>query len=209
MSAYSLYIPSVYNNITEHMISETFHRMNVGKVKHVEFISKKNGNAPKKAYIFFDSLYQSDLAMDIYDNVNEGKTAKLPYGRSQHVFWILLKCQREYDGKSNVGEYIEPDFTEEEMNFMEQQLQEQQLQEQNEDFSLVSSDYANTLEQEIHNLRLLNVQLQNNYVTAFNSHAYLKDKMDKWTELGMNHQGDRLCNLIQRENNAETCAVEL
>ena len=86
---------------------------------------------------------------------------------------------------------------------------EQQLQKQNEDFSLVSSDYANSLEQEIHNLRLLYVQLQNNYVTAFNSHAYLKDKMDKWIELGMNQQGDRLCNLIQRENNTDHCQVEI
>lgn len=204
MSAYSLYIPSVYNNITEHMISETFHRMNVGRVKHVEF-TKQKGNSPKKAYIFFDSLYESDLAMSIYDNVSQGRTAKLPYGRSEHVFWILLQCKREYDGKSNVGEYVEPEFTEEEINFMEDQLREQEK----EDVSLVSSDYANMLEKEVYNLRTLNAQLQCNYVTAFNSHAYLTDKLSKWTELGMNNQGDRLCNIIQRENNKELGEVEV
>ena len=61
MSAFSLFIPSVYKNITANMISETFHRMDVGKVKHIDLVSKnKNQN---KAYVYFDALYQSELAM--------------------------------------------------------------------------------------------------------------------------------------------------
>jgi len=34
----------------------------------------------------------------------------------------------------------------------------------------------------------------------FNSYQNLNDKMEKWKELGLNNQGDRLCNTIKREN---------
>ena len=204
MSAFSLYIPSVYANITAPMISETFHRMNVGRVKHIELVPQNGKNGPRqnKAYIFFDALYQSDLAMDIYNNVTNNMTSKLPYGRSEHVFWILLNSKRQYDGSSNNGEYVEPDFTEEEIAFMEQELERQDRGEDG-DMSMVSSDYANSLEQEIYNLRNLNAQLHASYITAFNSHQFLNDKISKWTELGMNNQGERLCNVIQRENKSE------
>lgn len=199
MSAFSLYIPSVYANITASMISETFHRMNVGRVKHVELVSQnaKNGPRQNKAYIFFEALYQSDSALNIYNNVSNNVSTKLPYGRSEHVFWVLLNSKRQYDGSSNNGEYVEPDFTEEEIAFMEEELERQKDE---GDLSMVSADYANTLEQEIYNLRNLNAQLHSSYITADNSHQYLSDKMNKWTELGLNNQGTRLCNVIQREN---------
>ena len=207
MSAFSLFIPSVYANITAPMISETFHRMNVGRVKHIEFVPQNINNdrdraRQNKAYVFFDSLYQSDLAMDIYNNVSNNITTKLPYGRSEHVFWVLLNSKRQYDGSSNNGEYVEPEFTEEEIAFMEEEL-DRQDREGNEDMSLVSTDYANSLEQEIFKLRNLNAQLHASYITAFNSHQFLSDKIKKWSELGMNNQGDRLCSLIQRENKSE------
>lgn len=205
MSAFSLFIPSVYANITAPMISETFHRMNVGHVKHIEFVPQNSNNGrvrQNKAYVFFDALYQSDLAMEIYNNVSNNITSKLPYGRSEHVFWVLLNSKRQYDGSSNNGEYVEPEFTEEEIAFMEEEL-DRQDREGNEDMSLVSADYANTLEQEIFKLRKLNAQLHASYITAFNSHQFLSDKIKKWTELGMNNQGDRLCSVIQRENQRE------
>lgn len=207
MSAFSLFIPSVYANITAPMISETFHRMNVGRVKHIEFVPQNINNdrdraRQNKAYVFFDALYQSDLAMDIYNNVSNNITSKLPYGRSEHVFWVLLNSKRQYDGSSNNGEYVEPEFTEEEIAFMEEEL-DRQDREGNEDMSLVSTDYANSLEQEIFKLRNLNAQLHASYITAFNSHQFLSDKIKKWSELGMNNQGDRLCSLIQRENKSE------
>ena len=202
MSAFSVFIPSVYANITAPMISETFHRMNVGRVKHIEFVPQNSNNGrvrQNKAYVFFDALYQSDFAMEIYNNVSNNITSKLPYGRSEHVFWVLLNSKRQYDGSSNNGEYVEPEFTEEEIAFMEEELDRQDR----EDMSLVSADYANTLEQEIFKLRNLNAQIHASYITAFNSHKFLSDKIKKWTELGMNNQGDRLCSVIQRENQRE------
>jgi len=202
MSAFSLYIPSVYANITAPMISETFHRMNVGRVKHVELVSQnaKNGPRQNKAYVFFEALYQSDFAMNIHNNISNNVSTKLPYGRSEHVFWVLLNSKRQYDGSSNNGEYVEPDFTEEEIAFMEQELERQ---EHEGDVSMVSADYANTLEKDICNLRYANAQLHSNYMSVFNNNLVLNDKMNKWTELGMNNQGTRLCNAIQRENRRE------
>jgi hypothetical protein len=97
---------------------------------------------------------------------------------------------------------VEPDFTEEEIAFMEEELERQQS-DRDGDMSMVSSDYANSLEQEIFKLRNLNSQLHASYITAFNSHQFLNDKISKWTELGMNNQGERLCNVIQRENKSE------
>jgi len=202
MSAFSLYIPSVYANITAPMISETFHRINIGRVKHVELVQQASKNGPRqnKAYVFFDALYQSDLALNIHDCISKNVTTKLSYGRSEHVFWVLLNSKRQYDGSSNNGEYVEPDFTEEEIEFMEQELERQEREEKAHDISNVNAEYANTLEQEIFKLRNLNTQIHSGYIAMFNSYQNLNDKMEKWKELGLNNQGDRLCNTIKREN---------
>lgn len=201
MSAFSLYIPSVYANITAPMISETFHRMNIGRVKHIELVpqNSKNGPLQNKAYVFFDALYQSERAMNIYDSINNNVAIKLLYGRSEHVFWVLLNSKRLYDGFSNNGEYVEPDFTEEEIAFIEQELERQEYQDKNFDNSIVNVEYANTLEKEIYKLRNLNAQIHSGYITIFNSYQKLNDKMNKWKDLGLNNQGDRLCKTIQRE----------
>ena len=166
MSAFSIYIPSVYPNITEEMISNTFHRMDVGRVKHVEIISNLTQKS-NKAYVFFDSLYESDLALSIFDALSKNRTAKLSYARNEHVFWILLSSRREYDGISNKGEYVDPNFTEEEIAFIEKHLP---------DTSYVSSDYAELLEGELEQLRKANITLQYNHMVLFNHYNQLLAK---------------------------------
>ena len=170
MSAFSIYIPSVYPNITEEMISHTFNRMDVGRVKHVELVSQNN--KCNKAYVFFDSLYHSDLAMSIFDTLSQNRTARLSYARNEHVFWILLSCRREYDGVSNKGEYIDLSFTEEEITFMESCLP---------DNSYVSSDYAELLESELEKLRNANATLQYNQGVLFNNYNMLLAKYNQET----------------------------
>ena len=103
MSAFSIYIPSVYPNITEEMISNTFHRMEVGKVKHIELV--RQNNKPSKAYVFFDTIYDTEIAKNVTETLRRGETSKLSYAKSEHVFWILLQSRRDYDGTSNVGEF--------------------------------------------------------------------------------------------------------
>ena len=170
MSAFSIYIPSVYPNITEQMISHTFNRMDVGCVQHVELVEKDN--KCNKAYVYFKSLYKSDLAMSIYEDLSNNRTAKLSYARNEHVFWILLSCRREYDGLSNKGEYIAPGFTKEELDFMETHMS---------DYSYVSSDYAQTLETELYNLRNQFSAMQHNQITLFNHYNTLLAKYNDVT----------------------------
>ena len=172
MSAFSIYIPSVYPNITEEMISKTFDRMNVGGVKHVELVPQSKCN---KAYVYFNSLYDSELAMSIVDDLSNNRTAKLSYARNEHVFWVLLSCRREYDGVSNKGEYVAPapQFTEEEIAFMESNTP---------DFSYVSADYAQALESELSYLRNMNATLQQNQAVLFNHYNDLLYKCNKEVE---------------------------
>lgn len=164
MSAFSVFIPSVYKNITEKMISETFHRMDVGRVKHIDLVSKnKNQN---KAYVYFDALYQSELAMSIYSEVKDENSSKLQYGKSEHVYWILLENRNQYDGVSCVGEYNEPEFTEEEIAFMESHL--------DQTFDVVDMDYVHAIEQELSNARNVIQMLQFSNASLYNTNMFLQ-----------------------------------
>ena len=164
MSAFSLFIPSVYKNITETMISETFHRMDVGRVKHIDLVSKnKNQN---KAYVYFDALYQSELAMSIYSEVKDENSSKLQYGKSEHVYWILLENRNQYDGVSCVGEYNEPEFTEEEIAFVERHL--------DQTFDVVDMDYVHAIEQELSNARNVIQMLQFSNASLYNTNMFLQ-----------------------------------
>ena len=166
MSAFSVFIPSVYKNITADMISETFHRMDVGKVKHIDLVSKnKNQN---RAYVYFDALYQSELAMSIYSEVKDENSSKLQYGKSEHVYWILLVNRNQYDGVSCIGEYNEPEFTEEEIAFMESHL--------DQTFDVVDMDYVHAIEQELSNVRNMNQMLQFSNSSLYNTIMFLQNQ---------------------------------
>lgn len=93
MSAFSLYIPSVYANISESMIKKTFHRMKIGRVNRAILVpqlpSKHN-----KVYVYFDELYTTDAARNMVDEIQNAKTSRLYYGRIPHVFWVLLENRR-------------------------------------------------------------------------------------------------------------------
>ncbi len=185
-------MPSVYANITEAMISKTFHRMNIGKVKHVEFIST-TGKA-NRAHVFFSEMYDSDESRDVQDNVNANKTSKLAYAKNEHVFWIMLNSRRTYDGTSNAGEYIEQatNFTEEELDFMD-------AHNPIVDTSMVDVGYVERIEGELYHLRNALAQLQMNNQMLFNEYNTLiassertMDTMDKWVHLADNNQMERL-----------------
>lgn len=166
MSAFSVFIPSVYKNITADMISETFHRMDVGRVKHIDLVSKnKNQN---RAYVYFDALYQSELAMSIYSEVKDENSSKLQYGKSEHVYWILLVNRNQYDGVSCIGEYNEPEFTEEEIAFMESHL--------DQTFDVVDMDYVHAIEKELSNVRNMNQMLQFSNSSLYNTIMFLQNQ---------------------------------
>ena len=103
MSALALYIPCVYKNITEEMIAQTFYRLKVGSVLHVELVP--HTEKYNKAHVFFESLYPFGKGADQIQQVNNGETVKLQYSKSEHVFWLLMLNNREYDGVSRKGWY--------------------------------------------------------------------------------------------------------
>jgi len=191
MSTFALYIPSIYANITESMISKTFHRMEVGKVGHVEIID--HSDKTNKAHVYFDTLYDTESAAQIATAVKNGGSTKLKYARNEHVFWVLLESRREYDGVSRIGEFIdEPEFTEEEMDFMESHMMEP-------DMSLVDAEYVGYMEADNYNLRNALAQQQMNYDILSNNynqmHMYsmrISDAMSKWLKLADSNQLERL-----------------
>jgi hypothetical protein len=191
MTSFAIYIPSVYANITESMISKTFHRMEIGKVKHVEIIT--NGKA-NRAHVFFDTMYDNDTSTNLQSEISSGKTSKLAYAKSEHVFWIMLESRRLYDGISNAGEYIENtvEFTEDELAFMDSHSGEP-------DTSLVDASYVTKVEHELYQLRNAMAQLQMNNQILFNEYNYLlsssrktNDMVDKWIDLAANNQMARV-----------------
>jgi hypothetical protein len=190
MSSFALYIPSIYANITETMISKTFHRMEVGKVGHVEIIS--HSEKTNKAHVYFDTLYDTESAAEIATTIKNGGTAKLKYARNEHVFWILLESRREYDGVSRIGEFVdEPEFTEEEMDFMESHMYP--------DTSLVDAQYVGQVEADNFHLRNMLAQQQMHYDVLYNNynqmHIYsmrMNDALSKWLQLADSNQMDRL-----------------
>jgi hypothetical protein len=192
-------MPSVYANITESMISKTFHRMNIGKVKHVELIGTTGkGN---RAHVFFSEMYDTEESRAVQENVNANNTSKLAYAKNEHVFWIMLKSRREYDGKSNAGEYVEPvaveqvavPFTEEELDFMDAHFAP------DADTSLVDVAYVESIENENYHLCKDMAELQKNYQRLFNEYNMIIsanhknfDLMDKWASLAQDNQLTRL-----------------
>ena len=103
MSAFALYIPCVYKNITEEMIAQTFYRKKIGSVQHVEIV--QHNEKYNRAHVFFESMYPFGQGAEQMNQISAGETVKLQYSRNQHVFWILMKNRREYDGVSKKGWY--------------------------------------------------------------------------------------------------------
>ena len=149
------------------MIKETFHRMKIGKVNRAILVPQKT-NKHNKAYIYFDELYNTPMATNMLDEIKSG-SSKLFYARTPHVYWVLLENRRELQdderlpvtigasATGSVDDYEEVHtFTEEEESFVPI-----------EDVSMVSSDYAAQLENEIAMLRNDNAQLQYNAQVMF------------------------------------------
>ena len=199
MSAYSLYIPGVYANITEEMIKNTFERMKIGKVNRA-ILTPQSSNKHNKAYVYFDELYTTSTVTNMLEEIKAG-SSKLFYARTPHVYWVLLENRRpisedELNTEKQEEEVVEePLFTEEEEAFVPE-----------EDTSMVSADYAAQLEYELAALRNQNAQLQNNAEIMFGyynqllvSNTALNDQLAKWRHLIENNQTERLQKSLHQE----------
>ena len=180
MSAFSLYIPSVYANISESMIKKTFHRMKVGRVNRAILVPQPSSKH-NKVYVYFDEVYTTDAARNMVDEIQNEKTSRLYYGRIPHVFWVLLENRRVLQANERDAPAVDdsedaPAFVECEdaPEIIDCEDYEEAVEcesdaailteEENDfvpspDFSFVSSDYATALENELSSLRSANAQL--------------------------------------------------
>lgn len=197
MSAYSLYIPGVYSNITEVMIKDTFQRLNIGKVNRV-ILTPQSVKKHNKAYVYFDELYTTSTVTNMLEEIKNG-SSKLFYARTPHVYWVLLENRRpiredefntEEEEEFEEVDEEEPLFTEEEEAFVPI-----------EDTSLVSADYAARLEYELAALRDQNAQLQHNACVMFTyynqslaSNKALNDQVEHLQQMVTQEQGDFVMN---------------
>ena len=87
----SLYIPRVFENISEDRIKKVFDTHLLGKVSQVDFILKYNGYQQyKAAYIHFDKWYNNDTSHDFQARIrNPNEEVHLTYDASW--YWIVLE----------------------------------------------------------------------------------------------------------------------
>jgi len=211
----SFYIPSVYANITQEMMKKTFARMNIGVLSHVDFVEQQRRDgkpAHKKAYVYFEHLYE---ASRILDNVTREGSTRVYYANTPHVYWVLLENTRKPTPSSKSLIVLEDgEINEEATNNDEpvQYTEEEDAFVPVEDFSLVDANYASVLEGQIAQMRYEIMQLQTNaqtmfarYNQALANNRHLQDIQDKWRTLIVNNQMDRLRNIVLRGENIRAC----
>jgi hypothetical protein len=95
----SLYIPHVFENISEKKMKEVFEDQGLGKVKNIDFIEKmdKNGKIYKTAFVHFDCWYDSIITRNFQERIkNPNKEARVVY--NDPWFWVCF----ENKGKKQV-----------------------------------------------------------------------------------------------------------
>ena len=88
----SLFIPHVYGNYTNSMVSDVFDKMNIGLVKNVDFVSKmgSDGKPYNAAYIHFYEWHNTVVARNLQERVlNPNKEARVMY--DDPWYWIVLE----------------------------------------------------------------------------------------------------------------------
>lgn len=95
----SLYIPRVFSNISKEFVANTFEKLAIGKVSHVDFVCKmgSDGAPYHSTYVHFDYWFNNEVARNFYDRViHAEKEARIVY--DDPWYWVVL----ENKGKSRV-----------------------------------------------------------------------------------------------------------
>jgi len=88
----SLYIPHIFANYSKNDVTKVLEDLSIGKVKHIDFVSKmgNDGKAYNAAYIHFDYWYDNIAARNFQERVLDPKReARLMY--EEPWFWLVLE----------------------------------------------------------------------------------------------------------------------
>jgi hypothetical protein len=191
----SIYIPSVYGNITKKDIANTFHRMKIGKVRYVDLVSQNRNDgkiAQNRAFVYFDTIYDTVEANTMKYDLLKNQSVKMHYGKTPHIFWVLVKNKgksikylpmEDYSDDnselSDVDSVIRP-MTIDELDVSSTDSMENVIRDlntefddgDNEDYSMVSADYATQLETELYETRCQYELLYQQYNKLFETGYY-------------------------------------
>lgn len=94
----SLYIPRVFANITEKRIMDVFEKNEIGKVNHVDFVTKmgKDAKVYNSAYVHFDFWFDNVASQNIQDKLETGNETKIMY--DDPWFWFVYKNTTKKNG---------------------------------------------------------------------------------------------------------------
>lgn len=88
----SLYIPRVFSNITEEKIIETFDKLGLGLVHHIDMVAKQasNGKIYNSVYVHFEYWYNNIAAENFQNRLrNPNKETRVVY--DDPWYWIVLE----------------------------------------------------------------------------------------------------------------------
>ncbi len=113
MSSYSVFIPRVFSNIDTNRISDVFDTLVIGRVAHIDLISKtsKTGESYNMAFVHFAYLYTTYNAECFKSEVEDPEIcAKIVYDAPW--FWVVLPF-KEKDIESGlwIGTSIAPSLS--------------------------------------------------------------------------------------------------
>jgi hypothetical protein len=176
----SLYIPHVFANYSKEFMVEIFEKLCIGKVNHIDFISKQgknNQNVYNAAYIHFDYWFNNQIALNFQKRVlNSEKEARLVY--EDPWYWIVLENKsnktnpsarkiriniqdlKNIEEKNTISTNLISDF-DEEAAMMECEKEMDTIKEEESYISNFDSRYVETLENENILLRNQVYQYQN------------------------------------------------
>ncbi len=88
----SIFIPRVFNNISQERIKECFEQLNIGEVERVDLVDRETDESSKgtrMAFIHFNKWYDTASSINLRTKIeNPDETAKVVY--DDPYYWILL-----------------------------------------------------------------------------------------------------------------------
>lgn len=86
---FSVFIPRVFSNISEHRVRSVFRRLNIGEVTAVSLARRPDGNA-NMAFVYFASMnYDNPVTNTLIDKICDSEqTAKIMY--EEPYYWVVL-----------------------------------------------------------------------------------------------------------------------